>query len=66
MNEFYRRGDYEKNNGEEVSFNCNRETDQIHKVQIDFIEKIVEPSFKVLIELLERYDEANNLELNIV
>ena len=64
MKEFYRKGDFEKAHNKAISFNCNREKDKIDIVQIGFLDKIVEPTFKLLSNLVERYNpEPGNKKL---
>ena len=52
----HRKGDLEKDQNKAISINCNRESDKIEDMQIRFLELIIEPTFKVLSEILLGYD----------
>lgn len=60
--EFFNQGDLEKSMDLPVSFLCNRDTTNIAKSQIGFIQQIIEPTFSVLCFFLPK---INNFMKNI-
>ena len=66
MEEFWRQGDYEKQNSLSVSFLCDRETADVPKSQIGFIKGVIIPTFDVLIDFLPELIYYNdNVRKNI-
>ena len=50
VDEFFKQGDLEKNQGMPISFNCDRNTVSLSQSQLGFIDVIVSPLFTVLNE----------------
>ena len=50
VDEFFKQGDLEKNQGIPISFNCDRNTVSLSQSQLGFIDVIVSPLFTVLNE----------------
>jgi hypothetical protein len=66
--EFFNQGDVEKAKGLPVSLLCDRETTNLGKSQIGFINFIVSPTFEVVLniipEVMQYYDTVkNNLKM---
>ena len=66
MKEFFEQGDIEKKEGLSVTFLCDRETTNVAKSQISFINNILEPAFKLLGILVPQCKVfINNIKDNI-
>jgi cAMP-specific phosphodiesterase 4 len=64
--EFYKQGDIEKSKGYPVSLLCDRETTNINKSQIGFINFIVTPTFDTLLNVFpEIKPYINNIKSNL-
>ena len=55
-NEFFLQGDLEKKNNMDVSFNCDRNSTTVAKIQFGFIDFIVEPLFNMIVEYFPQLD----------
>ena len=56
MFNFHLKGDLEKEQKKAISIYCDREKDKTEDMQIKLIDKVVEPSFKLLSVILSGYD----------
>ena len=64
-NEFFLQGDLEKKNNMAVSFNCDRNTTTVSKIQYGFIDFIVEPLFNMIVEYFPQLDfTVENVQKN--
>ena len=64
--EFFNEGDMEKKENLPINFLCDRETTSIPKSQINFINFVVLPNFKLLVKLIPECDKyVENSENNI-
>ena len=64
--EFFNEGDMEKKENLPINFLCDRETTSIPKSQINFINFVVLPNFKLLVKLIPECDKyVENSESNI-
>ena len=65
-NEFFNEGDLEKKENLPINFLCDRETTSIPKSQINFINFVVLPNFKLLANLIPECDTfVENCENNV-
>jgi hypothetical protein len=66
MDEFFRQGDLEKSELLTVSFLCDRNTVNIPKAQIGFMNGIVNPLIKLLVEIIPELSYfSKNLDKNL-
>jgi hypothetical protein len=66
MEEFFSQGDLEKNEKLPISFLCDRSSTNIPKSQINFINNIVTPCFKVLYQLSAKTEDfLKTVEKNV-
>ena len=65
VDEFFKQGDLEKNQGIPISFNCDRNTVSLSQSQLGFIDVIVSPLFTVLNEYFPQLSFAlDNIKTN--
>jgi hypothetical protein len=51
MSEFWNQGDLEKMNNLSISFNCDRETANVPKSQISFLNGFIIPTFQIIVQM---------------
>ena len=65
--EFFKQGDLEKEKGLPVSLLCDRDTTDINKAMIGFINFVVKPSFEILVNIVPECNAyLTNIKQNLI